>query len=188
MSLKTRFGNLGNVYDEDPSQTRILQLESPVADRDRARGGQATISARNLRTLDCTFDAGPDSRIRTALDRIRQEAEEAVRGGCETLILSDEGVGPDRAPIPMILAVGAVHSHLVRQGLRSFSYLIASERRVPGHALLRRADRRRRHRGQRVPCRGRDRRPPRARPVPRPRRSRTASPASRRRSTRACSR
>ena len=30
MSLKTRFGNLGNVYDEDPSQTRILQLESPV--------------------------------------------------------------------------------------------------------------------------------------------------------------
>ena len=47
-----------------------------------------------------------------------------MRGGCEALILSDEAVGPDRAPIPMILAVGAVHSHLVRQGLRSFSYLI----------------------------------------------------------------
>ena len=60
-----------------------------------------------------------------ALDRIRQEAEEAVRGGCETLILSDEQVGPERAPMPMILAVGAVHSHLVRQGLRSFSYLVA---------------------------------------------------------------
>ena len=48
-----------------------------------------------------------------------------MRGGCEALILSDEAVGPDRAPIPMILAMGAVHSHLVRQGLRSFSYLIA---------------------------------------------------------------
>ena len=73
----------------------------------------------------------------------------------------------------MILAVGAVHSHLVRQGLRSFSYLVARSGECLDVALLRRADRRRRHRGQRLPGRGRDRRPPRARPVPRPRRSRT---------------
>ena len=98
MSLKTRFGNLGNVYDEDPSQTRILQLESPVADLDRARARSRTISATNQRTIDCTFDA---ERRRPAcadaLDRIRQEAEEAVRGGCETSILTDEHVGPERA-------------------------------------------------------------------------------------------
>ena len=84
-----------------------------------------------------------------------------MRGGCETLILSDEQVGPDRAPIPMILAMGAVHSHLVRQGLRSFSYLVARTGECLDIALFRRADRRRRHRGQRLPGRGRDRRPPR---------------------------
>ena len=124
MSLKTRFGNLGNVYDEDPSQTRILQLESPVLTTSEVEAAKAHFGA-NQRTLDCTFDAGPEGRLRVALERIRQEAEEAVRGGCEALILSDEAVGPDRIPMPMILAVGAVHSHLVRQGLRSFSYLIA---------------------------------------------------------------
>ena len=123
MSLKTRFGNLGNVYDEDPSQTRILQLESPVLTATDVAAVEEHF-AENLRTIDCTFEADGESRLRPALERIRQEAEEAVRGGCETLILSDEGVGPDRIPIPMILAVGAVHGHLVRQGLRSFSYLV----------------------------------------------------------------
>ena len=123
MSLKTRFGNLGNVYDEDPSQTRILQLESPVLTSTEVLAVKGHFEG-NLREIDCTFDAGPEGRLRVAVERIRQEAEEAVRAGCETLILSDEAVGPDRAPIPMILAVGAVHSHLVRQGLRSFSYLV----------------------------------------------------------------
>ena len=47
-----------------------------------------------MRTIDCTFDPGPDGKLRAALDRIRQEAEEAVRGGCATLVLSDEQSGP----------------------------------------------------------------------------------------------
>ncbi|MEZ5836197.1 MAG: glutamate synthase large subunit [Geminicoccaceae bacterium] len=125
MSLKTRFGNLGNVYDEDPSQTAILQLETPVLTTTEYHA-VAGYFGDNARTIDCTFLAHDESnpkgeRLRAALDRIRQEAEEAVRGGAEDLILTDEHVGPERAPIPMILAVGAVHSHLVRQGLRAFS-------------------------------------------------------------------
>ena len=80
MSLKTRFGNLGNVYDEDPSQTRILQLESPVLTSTEVEAVKGYFGD-NLRTVDCTFDAGPEGRLRTALERIRQEAEEAVRGG-----------------------------------------------------------------------------------------------------------
>jgi glutamate synthase (NADPH/NADH) large chain len=121
MSLKTRFGNLGNIFDEDPSQTRILQLETPMLTTDDFRALEAYFGA-NGRTIDCTFKAKGE-RLREALARIRQEAEEAVRGGCEQLILSDEAVGPERAPVPMILATSAVHSHLVRQGLRAFSSL-----------------------------------------------------------------
>jgi glutamate synthase (NADPH/NADH) large chain len=119
MSLKTRFGNLGNIFDEDPSQTRILQLETPVLTTDDFRALEAYFGD-NAKTIDCTFQAKGE-RLRVALERIRQEAEEAVRGGCEQLILTDEKVGPDRAPVPMILATSAVHSHLTRQGLRAFS-------------------------------------------------------------------
>ena len=98
MSLKTRFGNLGNVYDEDPSQTRILQLESPVLTSSEVAAVEAHFEG-NVRVIDCTFDAGPEGRLRLALDRVRQEAEDAVRAGCETLILSDQAVGPDKAPL-----------------------------------------------------------------------------------------
>ena len=168
MSLKTRFGNLGNVYDEDPSQTRILQLESPVLTSTEVEavkahfGDEPAHDRLHLRRRP----RGPPARRRWSASarRPRRPCAAAAR----PLILSDEAVGPERAPIPMILAVGAVHSHLVRQGLRSFSSLIVRIGRVPRRALLRRADRRRRHRGQRLPGRGRDRRPPRPRPVPGP--------------------
>ena len=119
MSLKTRFGNLGNIADEDPSQTRILELESPVlltAEYDAL----VAYFGEDLRVIDCTFAVEGES-LKDALERIRREAEEAVREGARDIVLTDERVGPERAPIPMILAAGAVHSHLVRQGLRSFS-------------------------------------------------------------------
>ncbi len=122
MSLKTRYGNLGNIFDEDPSQTDILELESPVL---LSRDYRAILDyfGRKVRTLDCTLPADGSESLKDGLERLRAEAEEAVRGGSESLVLTDENVGPERMPIPMILAVGAVHSHLVREGLRSFSYI-----------------------------------------------------------------
>ncbi|WP_191058191.1 glutamate synthase large subunit [Geminicoccus harenae] len=120
MSLKTRFGNLGNVYDEDPSQTSILQLESPVITTTELLALEEHFQKR-MRRIDCTFPADGSESLKLALERIRHEAEDAVRGGAENLLLTDEDVGPERAPLPMILAVGAVHSHLVGQKLRAFS-------------------------------------------------------------------
>jgi len=121
MSLKTRLGNLGNILEETPSQCDLLQLESPVlttAEFDAMRDylGETAIE------IDCTFD--PDDgrgALGAALDRIRAEAEDAVRGGLTHLILSDMNVDAGRAPIPMILAAGGVHTHMVRQELRTFT-------------------------------------------------------------------
>ena len=121
MSLKTRYGNLGNVYDEAPSQTEILLLESPLL---LSTEFQAFLDyfGPKATTIDCTFEVDTDpGALREALARIRIQAEDAVREGYEQIVLSDQAVSETRAPIPMILAVGAVHSHLVRQGLRSFS-------------------------------------------------------------------
>ena len=120
MSLKTRFGNLGNIACEDPSQTRILELESPLL-LTKELDALVAYFGEDVRTLDCTFDVTAERSLVETLQRLRHEAEEAVRGGCRDLVLTDENVSADRAPVPMILAAGAVHSHLVRQGLRSFS-------------------------------------------------------------------
>ncbi|TVQ29585.1 MAG: glutamate synthase large subunit, partial [Geminicoccaceae bacterium] len=121
MSIKTRFGNLGNIYDETPEQTAILQLETPILTSTDLEALKTYFGDRIV-SIDCTFPAHAEGDVlRRELERVRREAEDAVRGGCEDLILTDERAGPDRAPMPMILATGAVHSHLVRQGLRSFS-------------------------------------------------------------------
>ncbi len=121
MTLKTRLGNLGNVLDRSPDQTRLLQLESPVLTNGEFAAMRAYMGER-ARAIDCTFDPeGGENTLSEVLETVRRAAEDAVRGGCEHLILSDERAGPDRAPIPMILAAGGVHSHLIREGLRTYA-------------------------------------------------------------------
>ena len=123
MTLKTRLGNLGNILDQDASQCRLLQLESPVLTTAEFAAMRAYMGDTAVE-IDCTFDAaGGEGTLRDALARIRQEAEDAVRGGCTHVVLSDAGVTAERAAIPMILATGAVHAHLVRQQLRTFTSL-----------------------------------------------------------------
>ncbi len=120
MSLKTRFGNLRNVLDENSSQTEILVLESPfLANAEfevlvRRFGEQVAF-------IDCTFPVAPGhDDLRQALERIRAEAEDAVRSGAGQLVLTDEHQGEGRVGMPMILATSAVHSWLTRKGLRTF--------------------------------------------------------------------
>ncbi len=123
MSLKTRLGNLGNILDEDESQTRLLQLDSPVLTTAEFRAMRAYMGD-TLAQIDATFpvDGGPDA-LRDALRRIRLEAEDAVRGGASHVVLTDEAMGPERAAIPAILATAAVHTHLIRSNLRTFTSL-----------------------------------------------------------------
>ena len=123
MSLKTRLGNLGNVLDEDSSQCDLLQLESPVLSTAEFAAMAGTMGAAACR-VDATFPvAEGEAGLRAGIERIRREAEEGVRAGCAHVIVSDEAQGPERAPIPMILATAAVHIHLVRQSLRTFTSL-----------------------------------------------------------------
>ncbi|MDE2457650.1 MAG: glutamate synthase large subunit, partial [Rhodospirillales bacterium] len=123
MTLKTRLGNLGNVLDENEEQCDLLQLESPVLSSAEFEAMRRTMGASAC-VVDATFKiTNGEGGLRRAIERIRREAEEGVRAGCTHVILTDEAMGPERAPIPMILATGAVHTHLVRQSLRTFTSL-----------------------------------------------------------------
>ena len=123
MSLKTRFGNLKNVLDENGSQTEIFVLDSPfVANAQWAE--MVNQFNADMVEIDCTFPAnGGTNALQVGLERIRSEAEDAVRSGAGHIVLTDHMSNADRAAMPMILATSAVHSHLTRRGLRTFCSL-----------------------------------------------------------------
>ena len=123
MSLNTRLGNLGNVFDQSAEQTSdLLLLPSPVlssAEFEAMHRHMGDTAAH----IDALFDVEGAATLGAGLKRICREAEDAVREGCTHIVLTDEAVDESHAPIPMILATAAVHSHLVRQSLRTFTSL-----------------------------------------------------------------
>ena len=129
MSLKTRFKNLGNILAQDAAQADVYVLDSPVMTTgmyDRIIGH---LGEKSVAIIDCTMplpadEARPGDALRANLDRIRAEAEDAVLRGCGAIVLTDTESGPDRVALPMILATGGVHAHLVAKGLRSYVSII----------------------------------------------------------------
>ena len=120
MTLRTRLGNLGNILDVSAEQCDHLLLDSPVLTNSEWAHLIEHLGVKAV-VINCQFDAdGGENSLKNALEEIQILAENAVRGGCEHVMLSDSNISSSKAPIPMILAVGAVHSHLVRQQLRTF--------------------------------------------------------------------
>lgn len=136
MSLVTRLGNLGNILDESESQCDLLQLPSPVLTTGEFEALRA-FCGDSACVIDCTFPAADgEAGLRDAIARIRQEAEDRVREGCTHLFLTEEAQSAERAYIPMILATAAVHTHLVRQSLRTFTSLnVRSAEALDVHAI-----------------------------------------------------
>jgi glutamate synthase (NADPH/NADH) large chain len=136
MTIKTRLGNLGNVLDEDAEQCNLLQLDSPVLSNAEFDAMRAYMGD-NVCVIDCTVPiADGELDLRAGIDRIRQEAADSVRAGCTHIIATDEHQGPGRAAIPMILATAAIHTHLMRQSLRTFTSLnVRSAECVDVHAF-----------------------------------------------------
>ena len=121
MSLKTRFGNLGNILDFDNlTEENIYVLDSPILTNSQFKKFKKFFS-KKIREIDCTFNI--NSSLKDRIEEIREEAETSVREGSTCLILSDKNIANEKASIPSILVVGAVHSHLVKLGLRGYCSL-----------------------------------------------------------------
>ncbi|GAC1549351.1 MAG: glutamate synthase large subunit [Beijerinckiaceae bacterium] len=144
MSLVSFIGPRPNIFDlEGASHRKRLEVRQPIltnADLEKIRSIGALEDAFDTKTLDITYavERGADG-MRFALTRLCDRAEEAVRGRYNIIIVSDRQVGPDRIPIPSLLATAAVHHHLIRKGLRTSVGLVVETgeaREVHHFALL----------------------------------------------------
>ncbi|MFB6071837.1 MAG: glutamate synthase large subunit [Halobacterium sp.] len=114
-SLETRLGRQRNLLGETPEHARQAVLDSPVlADADLDALADTDLESV---TLDLAFDPGGD--LESAVERVQRAAAAAVEDGAELLVLSQRAAGEDAVPVPSLLATGAVHHHLVREGLRA---------------------------------------------------------------------
>ena len=119
-SLESRIGNQRNLLDETPEHARQIVADSPIltdAETDALKSVDGTTDGFGSVTVDVTYDR--DRSLTDAVDRIRREAADAIEAGADVVVLSDRAVGPDRLAVPSLLATGAVHHHLVRNGLRN---------------------------------------------------------------------
>ncbi len=132
MSLSQRLGRRGLLLAETPEVARLLEISSPILTAEDLAAIQALADADEPRfahlrpaTIDCTWPVTEgESGLRRAVRRVCAQAVAAVCAGNTLLILSDRKVDAGHAPIPSLLAVGAVHRHLIEAGERMHASLI----------------------------------------------------------------
>ncbi len=141
MSLVTFIGAQGHILTEAKEHCRVIELPQPVMTNDEVEKlcqlDQNGFKSLTIRTL---FNPkGGEGNLEKALDDICRRAAESVNNGINVIILSDRSADRDHAPIPALLAVSAVHHHLIREGTRAKCGIIVktgAAREVHHFALL----------------------------------------------------
>ncbi len=121
MSLECYIGPEQNLLDATPQHCHRLLVEHPIVTNEEiAALKHIKHNGWNSRVVDITFDRSEGKAgLRKTLDRIAAEAEQAADAGIQLVVLSDRDTSHDRVPVSALLAIGAVHHHLVRQAKRT---------------------------------------------------------------------
>ncbi|WP_298713572.1 glutamate synthase large subunit [uncultured Veillonella sp.] len=120
-STRVMLGNSGNLTDPNKAGTYALSMRTPILTNQELASIKA-LDCRRMKsvTLPILFDPTKGAEgLRDALNDLCEKAEEAARTDQNVLILSDRGVDENHAPIPALLAVAAVHNHLIDKVLRT---------------------------------------------------------------------
>jgi len=141
MSLTSYIGTERNILDETPQHCHTLKLPHPIlTNHDLEKLRRVSQGDFLATTLPMLFPVEDGARgLERALDQLAKRASLAIKSGYTLLILSDRGLDSDYAPIPSLLALAAVHNHLVREETRTQVALIIESgepREVMHFALL----------------------------------------------------
>jgi glutamate synthase domain-containing protein 2/glutamate synthase domain-containing protein 1/glutamate synthase domain-containing protein 3 len=120
MSLRIQLGKRGSLLEDHPSQAHLIELASPILSdaelESIVRSGDRRFFSHWI-AATWPASSGPDG-MEKRLNEICAEAADAVRLGATIVVLSDRETSAEDAPVPILLAVGAVHHHLIDQGIR----------------------------------------------------------------------
>jgi len=126
MSLFAMLGGVGNILEPNPERASFIHLDRPVlTNRELSKIKDINHPRFKSGIIPTIFRAAPqEGLLEAAIDKICADAEDLARNGVNILILSDRRADTFHAPIPSLLAVGAIHHHLIRRGLRSLTSIV----------------------------------------------------------------
>ncbi|MDA0193954.1 MAG: glutamate synthase large subunit [Bacteroidetes bacterium] len=126
MAIFTRVGSNHNILTESPIHSRQIHISQPVLSLEMfEKLRQLEIKDYRVEVIDAVFKAdGNKGSLEKGLDVLCKKAEIAVMDGVNILIISDKGISKSLAPIPSLMAIGAVQHHLVDNQLRSRTGLV----------------------------------------------------------------
>ncbi|DBA68490.1 TPA: Ferredoxin-dependent glutamate synthase 1, chloroplastic/mitochondrial [Trebouxia sp. C0005] len=128
MSMTMRLGKRGNLLQPGADAYSQVLLKSPMLLESELKAITSQAGLMN-ETFNLHYESGKPGALRAALDALCKGVEAAVRKGCELVVLSDriseEEMDIKQPPIPTLLAVGSVHHHLIRAGLRTETSIVA---------------------------------------------------------------
>jgi glutamate synthase (NADPH) large chain len=140
MSLNTYIGSEGNILEETPKNCHTLKLRHPIISNWRLEKLRRVSWGDFLATtLPMLFRVNGSGELERSIETLCRRASLAIKSGYTLLILSDRGVDEQYAPIPSLLALSAVHNHLIREKTRNQVALLVESgepREVMHFALL----------------------------------------------------
>ena len=126
MSLYAMLGETGNITEVTAQNAKNIHLDSPVLTNNQM-AALKELHHPDFRSgiVNIVFNTdGQAGRLAAAIEHIKAQAESMVRSGYNILIISDRAASSSNAPVPSLLATGAVHHHLVELGLRAKTSLV----------------------------------------------------------------
>ncbi|MBQ1194147.1 MAG: glutamate synthase subunit alpha, partial [Lachnospiraceae bacterium] len=137
-STTVYIGEDGNILEEKPENCRVLKVNNPIlTNTDILKIKNMNVEGFKVAVLPIIYYR--NTSLKKALEHLFLEADRAHRDGANILILSDRGVDENHVAIPSLLAVSAVHQHLVRTKKRTSLAIIlesAEPREVHHFATL----------------------------------------------------
>ena len=126
MSLFTKLGAQRNILEPDSDNAKFIHLDQPIlSNSDFLKIKNIQHEDYKARVIDLVFKPdGQKGRLKAAIEHICAVAEDLIRNGANILILSDCAANNYLAPIPSLLATGAIHHHLIREGLRTKASIV----------------------------------------------------------------
>jgi|TARA_B110000037_G_scaffold213074_1_gene267040 glutamate synthase (ferredoxin) len=120
-STETFIGSEGNLLEPGPKSCRMVRLDNPLIDNTQlAKLREITEDGFKATTLNALFPADSDGKsLEDALSELCAGADQAITDGHNILIISDRNIDKDNAALPTLLAMGAIHEHLVDAGTRT---------------------------------------------------------------------